>query len=161
MCDAKLKPFFSIRNRHNERPVDLLPPPRADADKESDDEKVRSAIRRAEAEASLADRGDVVDGESANSWANAVKVKAMTDASQKMTTSWIQMMSLPIVTRLYRGHRRGGEVVSCRMNIFTIFTSVTAEWQTISGRPRRFLMRPRAPRSILVRTQAIWSSPTQ
>jgi hypothetical protein len=31
-------------------------------DAESDDEKIRAAIRRAEAEAALGDRGDVVDG---------------------------------------------------------------------------------------------------
>jgi len=31
-------------------------------DAESDDEKIRAAIRRSEAEAALGDRGDVVDG---------------------------------------------------------------------------------------------------
>lgn len=53
----------SIRNRHNERPVDLLPPAHPSADPESDDEKIRAAIRRAEAEAALADKGDIADGE--------------------------------------------------------------------------------------------------
>jgi hypothetical protein len=53
-----------MRNRHNERPIDLLPPSHPSADPESDDEKIRKAIRSAEAEAALGDRGDVVDGES-------------------------------------------------------------------------------------------------
>jgi hypothetical protein len=53
----------SIRNRHNERPVDLLPPSHPSADPESDDEKIRAAIRRAEAEAAVADKGDIADGE--------------------------------------------------------------------------------------------------
>jgi hypothetical protein len=53
-----------IRNRHNERPIDLLPPSYPGADAESDEEKIRAAIRRSEAEAALGDRGDVVDGES-------------------------------------------------------------------------------------------------
>lgn len=50
------------KNKYNERPIDLLPPSYPGADPESDDEKIRSAIRRAEAEAALGDRGDVVDG---------------------------------------------------------------------------------------------------
>jgi hypothetical protein len=49
-----------IRNRHNQKPIDLLPP---SADPESDDDKVRKALRRAEAESLVADKGDVVDGE--------------------------------------------------------------------------------------------------
>ena len=53
-----------IRNRYNERPIDLLPPSYPGVDAESDDEKIRAAIRRAEAEAALGDRGDVVDGKS-------------------------------------------------------------------------------------------------
>jgi hypothetical protein len=53
-----------IRNRYNERPIDLLPPSYPGVDAESDDEKIRAAIRRSEAEAALGDRGDVVDGES-------------------------------------------------------------------------------------------------
>ena len=51
-----------IRNRYNERPIDLLPPTYSGVDAESDDEKIRAAIRRSEAEAALGDRGDVVDG---------------------------------------------------------------------------------------------------
>jgi hypothetical protein len=51
-----------IRNRYNERPIDLLPPSYPGVDAESDDEKIRAAIRRSEAEAALGDRGDVVDG---------------------------------------------------------------------------------------------------
>jgi hypothetical protein len=50
-----------IKNRHGQRPVDLLPPPAED--KESDDEKVRAALRQAEAEAAIASSGDVVHGE--------------------------------------------------------------------------------------------------
>jgi hypothetical protein len=53
----------SIRNRHNERPADLLPPSHPSADPESDDEMIRAAIRRAEAEAAVADKGDIADGE--------------------------------------------------------------------------------------------------
>ena len=53
-----------IRNRYNERPIDLLPPSYPGVDAESDDEKIRAAIRRAEAEAALGDRGDIVDGQS-------------------------------------------------------------------------------------------------
>jgi hypothetical protein len=49
-----------IRNRHNQKPIDLLPP---SADPESDDDKVHKALRRAEAESLVADKGDVVDGE--------------------------------------------------------------------------------------------------
>lgn len=52
------------KNKYNERPIDLLPPSYPGADPESDDEKIRSAIRKAEAEAALGDRGDVVDGKS-------------------------------------------------------------------------------------------------
>lgn len=52
----------STKNKYNERPIDLLPPSYPGADPESDDEKIRSAIRKAEAEAALGDRGDVVDG---------------------------------------------------------------------------------------------------
>lgn len=55
----------TLKNRHNQRPIDLLPPPSSDsADKESDDERVRAALRRAEAEAMVGDKGDVVDGQS-------------------------------------------------------------------------------------------------
>jgi hypothetical protein len=56
--------MIRIRNRHNERPIDLLPPSYPGADPESDDEKIRAGIRRAEAEAALGASGDVVDGES-------------------------------------------------------------------------------------------------
>ncbi|RXK41852.1 hypothetical protein M231_00851 [Tremella mesenterica] len=48
----------TTKNRHGERPIDLLPP---SPSPESDDGKVRQAIRTAEAEALIADRGDVVD----------------------------------------------------------------------------------------------------
>lgn len=58
--------IHSIRNRHNEKPIDLLPASRPGADPESDDEKVRAALRRAEAEAALGAEGDVVDGECAS-----------------------------------------------------------------------------------------------
>ncbi|KAK1920895.1 hypothetical protein DB88DRAFT_501416 [Papiliotrema laurentii] len=50
-----------IRNRHNEKPIDLLPPYHPSNDPESDDERVRAALRRAEAEAAVADSGDVVE----------------------------------------------------------------------------------------------------
>jgi hypothetical protein len=60
---ARLTPVVRIRNRHNLKPLDLLPPPHASADPELDDEKVRAALRRAEAEGLIADKGDVVDGE--------------------------------------------------------------------------------------------------
>jgi hypothetical protein len=56
--------MIRIRNRHNERPIDLLPPSYPGVDPESDDEKIRAGIRRAEAEAALGASGDVVDGES-------------------------------------------------------------------------------------------------
>ncbi|WWC69032.1 uncharacterized protein I206_102968 [Kwoniella pini CBS 10737] len=48
-----------IRNRYNQKPIDLLPPPSDDP--ESDDEKIRAAIRRTEAEEMVADKGDVVE----------------------------------------------------------------------------------------------------
>ncbi|WVQ74644.1 hypothetical protein IAR50_004245 [Cryptococcus sp. DSM 104548] len=51
----------TLRNRHNEKPADILPPPSASADPESDDEKVRSMLRRAQAQASMAQSGDVVE----------------------------------------------------------------------------------------------------
>lgn len=51
----------SIRNRYNEKPIDLLPP---NPEPESDDGKIRSAIRKAAAESAVAAKGDVVDGES-------------------------------------------------------------------------------------------------
>ncbi|KAK8861213.1 hypothetical protein IAR55_002032 [Kwoniella newhampshirensis] len=51
----------SIKNRYNQRPIDLLPPSDPSADPGSDDEQVRSALRRAEAEAMVAASGDVVD----------------------------------------------------------------------------------------------------
>ncbi|ODN76615.1 hypothetical protein L202_05264 [Cryptococcus amylolentus CBS 6039] len=51
----------TLRNRHNEKPADILPPASASADPESDDEKVRSMLRRAQAQASIAQSGDVVD----------------------------------------------------------------------------------------------------
>ncbi|BEI84649.1 hypothetical protein CcaverHIS002_0500500 [Cutaneotrichosporon cavernicola] len=50
-----------IKNRHNERAVDLLPPYREGADPSSDDEKVRAMIRRAQAETQVAEAGDVVE----------------------------------------------------------------------------------------------------
>jgi len=53
-----------IRNRHNQRPIDILPPNSPSSDPGSDDEKVRAALRRAEAESLVAASGDVVDGES-------------------------------------------------------------------------------------------------
>lgn len=53
----------SVKNRHNERPGDLLPPRRDTADPESDDEKVRAMLRRVEAENMVASSGDVVEGE--------------------------------------------------------------------------------------------------
>ncbi|WVQ83418.1 hypothetical protein IAT38_005559 [Cryptococcus sp. DSM 104549] len=51
----------TIRNRYHQKAIDLLPPPSTTAEPESDDEKVRAAIRRAEAEAAVAASGDVVD----------------------------------------------------------------------------------------------------
>ncbi|WVQ87928.1 hypothetical protein IAS59_001659 [Cryptococcus gattii] len=51
----------SIRNRHNERPIDILPRADPNADPSSDNEKIRSALRQAEAEASLALSDAVVD----------------------------------------------------------------------------------------------------
>jgi len=48
----------TIKNRHSERPIDLLPP---SPEKGSDDDQIRSAIRQAAAEAQLADTGDVID----------------------------------------------------------------------------------------------------
>ncbi|WRT65313.1 uncharacterized protein IL334_002256 [Kwoniella shivajii] len=48
-----------MKNRYHQRPIDLLPPPGSDP--ESDDEKIRAAIRRTEAEEMVADKGDVVD----------------------------------------------------------------------------------------------------
>jgi len=56
LLDAGADTF--IKNRHNERPIDLIPPK---PDAGSDDDNVRLAIRHAEAEAALASRGDVVD----------------------------------------------------------------------------------------------------
>lgn len=52
-----------IKNRHNERPADALPPWHEGADLESDDEKVRGMLRRALAETMVASSGDVVNGE--------------------------------------------------------------------------------------------------
>nr|KIR47963.1 hypothetical protein I312_02477 [Cryptococcus bacillisporus CA1280] len=51
----------TIRNRHNERPIDILPRADPNADPSSDNEKIRSALRQAEAEASLALSDAVVD----------------------------------------------------------------------------------------------------
>ncbi|KLT38565.1 ankyrin [Cutaneotrichosporon oleaginosum] len=48
-----------IKNRHGERPIDLLPPYREGADPNSDDEKVRAMIRRAQAEAQLGADEDI------------------------------------------------------------------------------------------------------
>lgn len=59
--EAKLT--LSVKNRHNERPGDFLPPRRDNADPESDDEKVRAMLRRVEAESMVASSGDVVEGE--------------------------------------------------------------------------------------------------
>ena len=52
-----------IRNRHNQKPIDILPPPDPSSP-ESDDELVRAVLRRAEAESMIAASGDVVNGES-------------------------------------------------------------------------------------------------
>lgn len=60
-----------IKNRHNERAVDLLPPHREGADPSSDDEKVRAMIRRAQAETQVAAAGDVVEGELSRGSADA------------------------------------------------------------------------------------------
>ncbi|KAE8539617.1 hypothetical protein D1P53_003551 [Cryptococcus gattii VGV] len=54
-------PQHRIRNRHNERPIDILPRADPNADPSSDNEKIRSALRQAEAEASLALSDAVVD----------------------------------------------------------------------------------------------------
>lgn len=54
-------PQHRIRNRHNERPIDILPRAEPNADPSSDNEKIRSALRQAEAEASLALSDAVVD----------------------------------------------------------------------------------------------------
>jgi len=48
-----------IRNRHNLKPIDLLPPYHPSNDPDSDDEKVRSALRQAEAESMVAASGDI------------------------------------------------------------------------------------------------------
>lgn len=50
-----------MRNRHNERPIDILPRADPNADPSTDNEKIRSALRQAEAEASLALSDAVVD----------------------------------------------------------------------------------------------------
>lgn len=49
----------SIRNRYNEKPIDLLPPNPSPG---SDDEQVRAAIRAAEAAGAVAAKGDIADG---------------------------------------------------------------------------------------------------
>lgn len=54
-------PQHRIRNRHNERPIDILPRADPNADPSSDNEKIRSALRQAEADASLALSDAVVD----------------------------------------------------------------------------------------------------
>ncbi|OWZ63153.1 hypothetical protein AYX14_06794 [Cryptococcus neoformans] len=51
----------TIRNRYNEKPIDILPRADPNADPTSDDEKIRFALRQAEAEASLAISDAVVD----------------------------------------------------------------------------------------------------
>ncbi|KAL0252282.1 hypothetical protein I308_101671 [Cryptococcus tetragattii IND107] len=51
----------TMRNRHNERPIDILPRADPNADPSTDNEKIRSALRQAEAEASLALSDAVVD----------------------------------------------------------------------------------------------------
>ncbi|AAW42624.2 hypothetical protein CNBC0280 [Cryptococcus deneoformans B-3501A] len=51
----------TIRNRYNEKPIDILPRADPNADLTSDDEKIRCALRQAEAEASLAISDAVVD----------------------------------------------------------------------------------------------------
>ncbi|WOO85140.1 Ankyrin repeat-containing protein [Vanrija pseudolonga] len=50
-----------VKNRHGQRPGDALPPWSENADPESDDEKIRSMLRRALAETMVASSGDVVD----------------------------------------------------------------------------------------------------
>lgn len=50
----------TVKNRHNQRPADLIP---QGAEPGSDDDLVRQALRRAEAEAMVADSGDVVNGQ--------------------------------------------------------------------------------------------------
>ena len=49
-----------IRNRYNEKPIDLTPP---NAPEGSDDELVRKALRAAAAEHAVASKGDIADGE--------------------------------------------------------------------------------------------------
>ncbi|KAL1410308.1 hypothetical protein Q8F55_004314 [Vanrija albida] len=50
-----------VKNRHGQRPGDALPPFSENADPESDDEKIRSMLRRVLAETMVASSGDVVD----------------------------------------------------------------------------------------------------
>ena len=51
----------TIKNRHAQRPIDILPPaPDDEEEPEDEDGQVRVALRRAEGEAMVADRGDVV-----------------------------------------------------------------------------------------------------
>ena len=63
-CTLKLTyVWLRIKNRYNEKPVDILPRYDPSADPNSDDEQVRAALRKAEAERMIADKGDVVLGE--------------------------------------------------------------------------------------------------
>ncbi|WVR04157.1 hypothetical protein IAU60_001156 [Kwoniella sp. DSM 27419] len=50
-----------VKNRYNQRPIDLLPPSHESADLNSDDERIRAAIRRTEAEEMVAWSGDVAE----------------------------------------------------------------------------------------------------
>ena len=63
LLSGELTLTLRIRNRYNEKPIDLLPRPDPSADPQSDDEQVRAALRKAEAESMVADKGDVVQGE--------------------------------------------------------------------------------------------------
>lgn len=93
-----------IKNRHNERPGDLLPQWREGANPETDDEKVRSMLRRAAAETMVASSGDVVEGEE-RAWADMSWDDGADTRSQRTTISSTRTMSRRTVTERARRER--------------------------------------------------------
>lgn len=92
----------SIRNRYNEKPIDLLPPNPSPG---SDDDQVRAAIRAAEAAGAVAAKGDIADG---------AYLFLLGSGMAGLIMGWYNLVSVVVVEGQMRLDRGGRAAVSSR-----------------------------------------------
>jgi hypothetical protein len=92
-------PVNSVKNRRNERPADALPQWHAGLNPESDDEKVRSMLRRAQASTMVASSGDVANGKFSTGAQNT-DLSLQTTTTSLTPTTLLRIRTKPSQSRL-------------------------------------------------------------